>query len=109
MKNNCFYRYVYSCVGVARSRKPIKISKTKEFVEFHFEIDFAKEFPRLLSDKIYDNAVFSLEKSILENYLVDKYGKGLKFEYNAELIIYRCYSDNGFNDVVLRCKFSDLF
>lgn len=108
MKNNCFYRYVYSCIGTARSRKPIKFSKTEEIGEFHFEIEFEKEFPRLLSDKIYAKADFYAEKSLLEDYLMNKYGRDLKFEYSADLIVYRCISDNGYDDVVLEHNFQGL-
>lgn len=37
MKNKVFYKYVYSCQGVAYTRKLIKFDKTEEIGFFHFD------------------------------------------------------------------------
>lgn len=107
MKNKVFYKYVYSCQGVACTRKSIKFDKTKELGFFHFEEDYVYESNNLLSDRQIECDCF-FEKTILEDYLVNKFGKNLKYQYFAEVKILRCNSDyeNGFEDVILTRDFS---
>lgn len=104
-KNKVVYRYFYSCVGEARTREPINFSKTKELGRFHFEFDFDVDYPKLISTKIIE-ADFYFEKSVLEDYLVNKYGKDLKYDYSASLVVCRCIKgSNGFDDVILEHDF----
>lgn len=86
MNNKRIYKYVYEFSGMAFTRKPIKIGKTKQIGMFHFEDEYVVELPKLVSPKIIESD-YNFEKGLLEDFLYDKYGKDLKFEYFAKLNI----------------------